>query len=89
MPVPACVLALAGAKASLEAVPTVTLRLAVPLVRPEDAAVIVALPREVGVKLALDTPLVGATGVAGLHDPVTPAAEKLTAFVAVVTVLPN
>jgi hypothetical protein len=89
MPVPAWVLPLAGARTNLEAVPTVTLRVAVPLVRPEAAAVIVALPREVAVKLALDTPLVGATGVAGLHDPVTPAVENVTAFVALVTVLPN
>ena len=73
----------------MEAAPMATLRLAVPLVRPEAAAVIVALPRVVAVKLARDTPLVGTTGVAGLHDPVTPAVENVTAFVALVTVLPN
>jgi len=71
----------------LDAAPTVTVKVAVPLVKPEAEAVIVAVPSEVGVKLDFATPLVGVTGDA-LHEPDTPAAEKVIGFVAVVTVLP-
>jgi hypothetical protein len=72
----------------LAAVPALTVKLAVLLVRPDAEADIVALPTAVAVKLDFATPLVGVTGDAGLHEPDTPAAEKVTGLVAVVTILP-
>ena len=89
MPMPAWVLPLAGCKVSLTAVPVVTLSVAVPLVRPVAEAVIVAFPTEAAVKPDFATPLVATTGDAGLHDPDTPLAAKVTGLVAVVTLLPN
>src|SRR5689334_7834514 len=88
IPVPAAVLPLTGCSDSFDAFPTVTVSVAVPLVNPVAEAVIVALPNDVGVKLDLATPLVGVTGDAGLHVPLTPLAVNVTALVAVVTVLP-
>jgi hypothetical protein len=87
MPMPACVVPLAGCSASLAAVPVVTVKVAMPLVRPVADAVIVAVPSAVAVKLDLATPLVGVTGEA-LHEPDTPVAVNVTGLVAVVTVLP-
>lgn len=84
---PACVVPLAGCSASFDAVPTVTVKVAAPLVRPMADAVIVAVPKDVGVKLDLATPLVGVTGEV-LHEPDTPVAMNVTGLVAVVTVLP-
>ena len=65
-----------------------TVNAAVPLVRPDAEAVIVAVPVVEAVKLAVATPLVGVTLAAGLKEPVTAVAEKVIALVADATVLP-
>jgi hypothetical protein len=48
----------------------------------------VAVPAVIGVKLDVALPLADVTGEAGLKEPATPLAEKVTALLAVVTVLP-
>src|SRR5215831_4560694 len=86
--VPVCVLAFTGLKASFDAGPTpeVTFKAAVALVSPAALAVTVALPEVEGVKLDVALP---PTAAAGLKVPLTPATEKLTVSVALVTVLPK
>jgi hypothetical protein len=61
---------------------------ALPLARPEADAVMLPEPALVGVKLALACPEVGVIGELGLKVPVTPVTEKVTGFVASLTVLP-
>ena len=65
-----------------------TVNVALPVVSPVDDAVIVAVPDEEAVKLDVAMPPLGVIGEAGLKEPETPLAEKVTALVAVVTVLP-
>jgi hypothetical protein len=48
----------------------------------------VAVPEEDGVKLVVAIPPFGVIGPGGLKTPETPVTEKLTGFVAEVTVLP-
>ena len=68
--------------------PAITINAAVALDSPVAAAVMVALPTAVGVNCEVATPLVGATGVAGLKEPAIPLTENVTASVAVITVFP-
>jgi len=88
--VPVWVLAFTGLKASFDAGPTpeVTFKAAVALVSPAALAVTVALPEVEGVKLDVALPPTAAAA-AGLKVPLTPATEKLTVSVALVTVLPK
>jgi len=65
-----------------------TVSVALPVVSPDDDAVIVAVPDVEAVKLDVAMPPFGVIGEAGLKEPETPLTEKVTAFVAVVTVLP-
>ena len=65
-----------------------TVNVALPVVSPVDDAVIVAVPDVEAVKLDVAMPPLGVIGEAGLKEPETPLAEKVTALVAVVTVLP-
>ena len=83
-------MAFTGVNAIFDAGPTpeVTLSVAVALLRPVALAVTVALPDVEGVKLEVALPPL-AVAAAGLKVPVTPATEKLTVSVAVVTVLPK
>ena len=62
---------------------------AVPSVSPVAEAVMLAVPLLVGVNVTEATPLCGVTVAPGLKVPLTPAAEKVTGSVAVVTGFPN
>ena len=77
-----------GTNANFAGAPAVTVKVAVALVSPAALAVTVALPVVVGVRLDEAIPALALTGDAGLKVPETPLTAKLTAFVAVPTVLP-
>ena len=85
---PDCVVVVLGTRASLLAVPAVTVRLAVALVRPGALTATVALPIVVGVRLEVATPALAAIGDAGLNEPDTPLTEKVIGLVAVSIVCP-
>jgi len=68
--------------------PAGTLKVALPLLRPDAVAVIVPVPLVEAVKLEEAMPPL-ATAAAGLNEPLTPVTAKLIALVAVLTVLPE
>ena len=86
-----CVLALAGVSASLLGCASVTVNTALALLNPAAVTIIVAVPAVVAVKLQVAMPLLGVIGLSiefGLNEPETPLTDKVTGFVAVVTVFP-
>jgi hypothetical protein len=77
-----------GTSASFAGAPAVTVKVAVALVNPAALAVMAAEPVVVGVKLDDAIPALAVTGDVGLNVPETPLTAKLTALVAMPTVLP-
>jgi hypothetical protein len=68
--------------------PEATISALLPLARPGEAAVMVAVPEFVAVKLTLACPAVGLIGEVGVKVPATPVTEKLMGLLALPTVLP-
>jgi hypothetical protein len=83
------VVALAGTSASFAGGPAaLTVSVALAPIKPSAAALTVALPSLVGVRLATATPFTATTGDGGLKPPDMPATLKLMGLVASLTGVP-
>jgi hypothetical protein len=82
-------LPLVGESASFAAAPGVTVKAALPAVRPVAEAVIVAVPVVTGVKVVDALPPFANIGDGGLNDPDTPVTANVMEFVAFSTVFPK